>query len=197
MEIGDRIKEYRKNKQITQQELAQKAGVSRVTLGFYERNQNKPPADVLDRIAQALEVTTDELLHGRVIADYKKMQEDETFLPFSDLHTKRTETAIFKGMKISVTKAYDQLTPTGKVLLYKDAQKYLSTPQLLLNEDQKQLQKAAQVDLDEYFINEKVSDELRKISPIKGLIQKLYNMGYQENDIADVLEQMRTDKNVK
>lgn len=194
MEIGDRIKEYRKNKQITQQELAQKAGVSRVTLGFYERNQNKPPADVLGRIAQALEVTTDELLHGRIIADYKKMQEDENFLPFSDLHAKRTETAIFEGMKISITEAYDQLTPTGKVLLYKDAQKYLSTPKLLLNEDQKQLQKAAQVDLDEYFINEKAGDELRKISPIIGLIQKLYNMGYQENDILDTIEQMQNDK---
>lgn len=62
MGIGDRIKQLRKEKGITQEELAKATGISRVTLGFYERNDNPPPVDTLCAIAKYFGVSTDYLL---------------------------------------------------------------------------------------------------------------------------------------
>ena len=62
MGIGDRIKLLRREKEITQEELAKVTGLSRVTLGFYERNENAPTTDALCAIAQYFGVTTDYLL---------------------------------------------------------------------------------------------------------------------------------------
>ncbi len=62
MKIGDKMRELRKEKGLTQQELATASGISRVTLGFYERNENAPPADVAIRIADALGVDLNTLI---------------------------------------------------------------------------------------------------------------------------------------
>ena len=64
MEIGDRIREARKVKKISQDDLAKMVGISRVTLGFYERNENMPPSDVSARIAETLGVSLNYLLTG-------------------------------------------------------------------------------------------------------------------------------------
>lgn len=42
MTIGEKIKELRINKGLKQSELAEKAGVSRVAIGNYERNARQP-----------------------------------------------------------------------------------------------------------------------------------------------------------
>jgi len=65
--IGDRIRFVRKTKRMTQQELADKADISRVTLGFYERNTNIPPSDTLNSIARALDENAHYLLTGERI----------------------------------------------------------------------------------------------------------------------------------
>ena len=62
MEIGDRLKILRKEKGVTQDEVASKTDLSRVTLGFYERNENQPTADALCAIAKYFGVTADYLL---------------------------------------------------------------------------------------------------------------------------------------
>lgn len=60
--IGDRIKEYRKLKGITQAELAKKTGISLSNISKYESGNRNPKTDYLTKIATALELNINELL---------------------------------------------------------------------------------------------------------------------------------------
>jgi transcriptional regulator with XRE-family HTH domain len=60
--IGMRIAKFRKERGLTQQELAEKIGVKRALLSDYERGKVRIYADILAVIAIALEVTADRLL---------------------------------------------------------------------------------------------------------------------------------------
>jgi len=62
--LGDRIKELRKQKSWSQNDLAQKAGVSYAQLSRYEIKGSQPPAEVLNKLAEALETTVDFLING-------------------------------------------------------------------------------------------------------------------------------------
>jgi transcriptional regulator with XRE-family HTH domain len=53
--------ERRRNK-LTQEELAEKVGVSRIMIARYETKLNKPSIDTLKKMAEVLGVTTDYLL---------------------------------------------------------------------------------------------------------------------------------------
>ncbi len=63
-QLQDRLLEARKKKGISQQELAKLAKVHFTNVGKYERGESVPAADILNRIAKALEVITDYLLNG-------------------------------------------------------------------------------------------------------------------------------------
>lgn len=60
--LGKRIKELRKKKGITQKELASYLGVSDRAVGYYESGQRTPPPDILQKIADFFNVSTDYLL---------------------------------------------------------------------------------------------------------------------------------------
>jgi transcriptional regulator with XRE-family HTH domain len=59
---ADRLRAIREQRQLSQQDLADQIGVHVKQIGRYENNSNDPTADVLTRIAQVLEVSTDYLL---------------------------------------------------------------------------------------------------------------------------------------
>jgi len=61
MAIGDRLREARKNRRLTQEELSELSGVARENIGRYETGKSQPSIDVLLRLADALEVSTDYL----------------------------------------------------------------------------------------------------------------------------------------
>ena len=63
-QLSDRILEARKKKGISQQDLGKAAKVHFSNIGKYERGEATPAADILNRIAKALEVSTDFLLNG-------------------------------------------------------------------------------------------------------------------------------------
>lgn len=63
-ELPNRLLEARKKKGISQQDLAKQAKVNFTNVGKYERGEAVPAADILNRTAKALEVTTDYLLNG-------------------------------------------------------------------------------------------------------------------------------------
>lgn len=65
MDIGEKIKALRSEKGMTQRELAEKSGLSRMAIGNYERNYRIPTLDVLEQIANALDIATFELLGGK------------------------------------------------------------------------------------------------------------------------------------
>ncbi|HBF7094808.1 TPA: helix-turn-helix domain-containing protein [Clostridioides difficile] len=61
MSIGENIKTFRTAKMMTQEQLAEKAGISRVALGNYEREERTPNIEILKKIAIALD-TSEEIL---------------------------------------------------------------------------------------------------------------------------------------
>ena len=66
MEISERIKKYRLQKGFSQQQLAEKIGMSRVSLTQIERGERKVTADELARFCDALNVEADIML-GRIL----------------------------------------------------------------------------------------------------------------------------------
>lgn len=64
MSIGDRIKELRTGKSFTQAQLAKLVSLSYIQIGRYEKQKSNPSADVLQRLAEALDTSTDYLMNG-------------------------------------------------------------------------------------------------------------------------------------
>ena len=62
LDIGKRIAELRRERGLNQEQLAELALLSRVTIAKYESGRVEPGAQALSRIADALEVTTDTIL---------------------------------------------------------------------------------------------------------------------------------------
>jgi transcriptional regulator with XRE-family HTH domain len=62
--IGNRIVELRKAKNLSQSQVADKVGVSYAQIGRYETKGAQPPAEVLKKIASALDSTVDYLVNG-------------------------------------------------------------------------------------------------------------------------------------
>ncbi|OGD92676.1 hypothetical protein A2697_02630 [Candidatus Curtissbacteria bacterium RIFCSPHIGHO2_01_FULL_41_44] len=60
--ISKRIKKYRKELKITQDEVAYKVGISRAYMGFIEQGRNTPSLKVLQKIARVLKTSASELL---------------------------------------------------------------------------------------------------------------------------------------
>lgn len=68
MSVGDRIKELRVSKKLTQSELADAVGLTYIQIGRYEKHKSNPSADVLQKIAEILSTTTDYLMNGSMDA---------------------------------------------------------------------------------------------------------------------------------
>lgn len=62
MEFGDRIAHLRNNKNLTQNDLADKVGISRASLSHYEKNRREPDYDTLKKLADFFNVSTDFIL---------------------------------------------------------------------------------------------------------------------------------------
>lgn len=64
--VGERIKSLRTQGGMTQSDLAAKVGLTYVQIGRYEKRGAVPSSDVLSKLADALNTTTDFLMHGSV-----------------------------------------------------------------------------------------------------------------------------------
>jgi transcriptional regulator with XRE-family HTH domain len=62
--LGDRIRLCRKNRDLTQSQLAKQLGVSTSSLGQYETGSARPNIETLTLISEICNVTTDWLLKG-------------------------------------------------------------------------------------------------------------------------------------
>lgn len=60
--LGYKIKSKRKSKKLTQQKIAEKLNINRVTYQGYETDKHKPDIDTLSKLADILETSTDYLL---------------------------------------------------------------------------------------------------------------------------------------
>lgn len=62
VDFGNRLRQLRKDKNLTQQQLASMIGVKNSVISFYEVGERMPSPDALRKLALALHVTTDYLL---------------------------------------------------------------------------------------------------------------------------------------
>ena len=60
--LGQRIKRLRTNKKLSQVQLAERLGVSKSAISFYESDTREPPYDTLIRMADIFRVTVEYLL---------------------------------------------------------------------------------------------------------------------------------------
>lgn len=65
LNIGKRLKTIRLQRKMTQKELAEKSGVSRESIGNYERGDRIPTIEVINKIANAFNITVGELTGTR------------------------------------------------------------------------------------------------------------------------------------
>ena len=62
--FAERLRTLRKQKDLSQTELGQRAGLHYTHIGRFERGASRPGGDTLKRLAEALDVTGDYLLDG-------------------------------------------------------------------------------------------------------------------------------------
>jgi transcriptional regulator with XRE-family HTH domain len=85
--IGKRLREVRKKRGLTLQEIADKLGVARSTYAGYESDYRQPPLEILVQIADILKTSTDYLL-GLTDNPYPKepTRNAKELLKENDLH---------------------------------------------------------------------------------------------------------------
>lgn len=75
--LGDRIRRYRLAKRLSQAELGSRTGLSQRSVAYYEAKGSSPPPEVLVKMADALDVSTDVLL-GRKKGPARKPTDDRS-----------------------------------------------------------------------------------------------------------------------
>lgn len=86
MEIKDRIKYLREKKGWSISILAQRAKVGRSTISNIETGRNKPATDVIIKLADAFEVSTDHLLGvDKEVISTSKTKDKELFWQFREI----------------------------------------------------------------------------------------------------------------
>lgn len=82
IQVGSRIKKYRKSKGITQKEVARLAGIPYSTYSNYENNNREPNEDQLRKIASALGTSEVELLGLSKEEFFKPLNDEIAYLNF-------------------------------------------------------------------------------------------------------------------
>lgn len=95
--IGDRILNLRKELNLNQKELAEKVGITEASLSRYENNLREPKAEIIIRLSNALNCSTDYLLGKTNIRN-------ETILPNEKLYKKSIEYRNFKEIENRILK---------------------------------------------------------------------------------------------
>ena len=74
--LGKRIKELRKEKGLTQEQLAETVGIEPNNLSRIEKGRNYPTPENLSKIANALNVSVDKLYILSIISNMTKSKKD-------------------------------------------------------------------------------------------------------------------------
>lgn len=104
-EIGQRIRKFRKAHQLSQEDLAEKIGISTTHMSHIETGNTKLSLPVLVAIAAALDVRTDDLLFDRAEAGRNTVME-ELLSSLGDCSAQQVKVLsdIVKAAKLSMDK---------------------------------------------------------------------------------------------
>ena len=88
--IGKFISKCRKDKKMTQQELAEKLGVTDKSVGNWENGRNMPDLSLFKPLCDELDITINDLLSGEVISKEKYQEKfEENIVNTIDYSTKK------------------------------------------------------------------------------------------------------------
>lgn len=59
--LGKNIQKLRKRNRFSQEQLAEKVGISRAYMGYIEQGRNSPSLEVLEKISKALKIPLSQL----------------------------------------------------------------------------------------------------------------------------------------
>ena len=93
--LGQRIKEVRKLRKLTQEKLAEFVGIDTKNISKIENGNNYPSADTIVSIAKALDVNVYELFIFDTEIDYESMRKEI----IQSLGNKNTVVALYKTLK--------------------------------------------------------------------------------------------------
>ncbi len=110
MAIGDVIKKYRKNKGMTQEEMAACLGITTPAVNKWERGNTLPDITLLAPIARLLDITTDELL------SFKDELTDEEINQYLSIVQKDLEDKSFHEVFISVKEKIQEYPNCEKLI---------------------------------------------------------------------------------
>ena len=107
--IGKRIRETRKQRGLSAEELAEIADLSTVYISYIENAKRKPSLESLIKISNALEITIDELLYGNLLYNgtvttartpsYPEEWKNQFGIPVEE-HQKSMQVNIFEGYAV-------------------------------------------------------------------------------------------------
>lgn len=118
VDIGSKIREIRKDKGLSQIEVAQAAHIAINTLRLYESNKRQPRLDLLGKIALALNTTVFEL----VGSDWRQIDMSGAF-DFDDGHKSRDD-----GHKSRLNAAFNSLNNKGKAVAVERVEELTKIP---------------------------------------------------------------------
>ncbi len=105
--IGQKIREFRKKNAISQEQLAEKVGISVTHMSHIETGNTKLSLPVLVEIARVLEIKTDDLLRDRQFLDERSYDEILDILDRCDDKQLQVLTSILSASKEAMDRYLD------------------------------------------------------------------------------------------
>ncbi len=116
LQFAERLKMLRKQKNLTQKELAKRVGISTSCIGMYEQGRREPDQTTLLKICDELEITTDCLL-GKSGMESVEIGD---FLDEIKLQMKTGGGLMFNGVPLSekdTRKLYDAIVIATNIII--------------------------------------------------------------------------------
>lgn len=99
IEVANRLLDLRKKSGMSQEELAEKLGISRQSVSKWERAESSPDTDNLIALAQIYGVSLDELLMGKESSNEDKNKEDIPDMGMEFIHVDDKDSVVRIGTK--------------------------------------------------------------------------------------------------
>lgn len=98
-EIGNRIRKFRKESGLTQEQLAQKINVTKSRVSNWEQGINRPDADILAELCKALNVSPSVLLNVHLTDEELNEQERKVVNAYREKPDLRQAVDILLGIE--------------------------------------------------------------------------------------------------
>ncbi len=98
-EIGSRIRMYRKERGLTQEQLADKINVTKSRVSNWEQGINRPDADILTDICRVLNVSPSDLLNVHLSSDDLTARERKVIQAYRNKTTVQNAVDILLGIE--------------------------------------------------------------------------------------------------